>query len=71
MNLAQEKALLFGSPPSLFRNLSLFYTNVLFKMPWLSVPLSDEMLDLLALPERLGGIALTNPTSVADQAFHH
>ena len=32
-------------------------------------PLSDEMLDLLALPVRLGGIALTNPTSVAEVEF--
>ena len=27
---------------------------------------NDDMQDLLALPVRLGGIALTNPTSVAD-----
>ena len=32
-------------------------------------PPSDEMRDLLALPARLGGIALTNPTSVAEVEF--
>ena len=32
-------------------------------------PPSDEMCDLLALPARLGGIALTNPTSTAEVEF--
>ena len=32
-------------------------------------PPNDEMHDLLALRTRLGGIALTNPTSVADVEF--
>lgn len=32
-------------------------------------PPNDEMRDLLALPARLGGIALTNPTSAADVEF--
>ena len=38
MNLAQEKgsSIWLTSPPP-FRNLGLFYTNVLFKMPWLSI----------------------------------
>ena len=50
MNLAQEKALLFGSPPSLFRNSSLFYANVLFKMPWLSITTGNHCkLPLLVL----------------------
>ena len=30
---------------------------------------NDEVCDLLALPARLGGMALTNPTSVADVEF--
>ena len=30
---------------------------------------SDEMRDLLALPVRLGGIVLTNPTSAAEVEF--
>ena len=32
-------------------------------------PPSNEMCDLLALPARLGGIGLTNPTSVAEVEF--
>ena len=32
-------------------------------------PPNDAMRDLLALPARLGGIALTNPTSTADMEF--
>ena len=32
-------------------------------------PPSDEVRDLLALPARLGGIALTNPTSAAEVDF--
>ena len=32
-------------------------------------PPNDEVSDLLALPARLGGIALTNPTSAADVEF--
>ena len=32
-------------------------------------PLNDELRNLLALPARLGGIALTNPTSHADVEF--
>ena len=32
-------------------------------------PPNDEVRDLLALPARLGGIALTNPTSAADVEF--
>ena len=34
-----------------------------------SAPANDEVRDLLALSARLGGIALTNPTSVADEEF--
>ena len=36
MELAPKKALLFGSPPSPSTNLVSLYTNVPFKMPWLS-----------------------------------
>ena len=32
-------------------------------------PPNDAVCDLLALPTRLGGIAVTNPTSVADMEF--
>ncbi len=32
-------------------------------------PQSDEMRDLLALPARLGGIAISNPTAVAEAEF--
>ena len=32
-------------------------------------PPNDAVRDLLALPARLGGIAITNPTSVADMEF--
>ena len=35
-NWPKKKALLFGSPPSPSTNLVSLYTNVLFKMPWLS-----------------------------------
>ena len=33
----KRKALLFGSPPSSFRNLVLLYINMVFKMSWLSI----------------------------------
>ena len=47
------KALLFGSPPSPFRNLVLLFTNELIKMPWLSLTAGNHCkLALLVLVVR-------------------